>query len=194
MRNRKSIGTLLIAALTSAPLVGCESLPGGKREQGAVIGGVGGAAAGAVVAKDNRAVGALIGGLLGAGGGFLIGQQMEKKDRNEALEANRKAEENPATPADVGSSDTADLNRDGFVTMDEVVALERSGLNDREIIRRLESTQQIFDLNGQQEQYLKDHGLSQDVIVAMRDMNRDLARRASDDTRNNAEQRISRDR
>src|SRR5688500_4383197 len=77
MRNTtKGVSALLIGSLTLGPLVGCESLPGDKETQGAVIGGVGGALAGGALAKDNRLLGALIGGAVGAGGGWLIGSQL----------------------------------------------------------------------------------------------------------------------
>jgi CRISPR/Cas system CSM-associated protein Csm4 (group 5 of RAMP superfamily) len=51
-----------------------------KAAKGAVIGGAGGAIAGAVINKRNRAAGAVIGGVIGAGGGYVIGRGMDKKD------------------------------------------------------------------------------------------------------------------
>jgi hypothetical protein len=51
-----------------------------KAAKGAVIGGVTGAAAGAIINKKNRAVGAVIGGVIGAGGGYVLGRGMDKKD------------------------------------------------------------------------------------------------------------------
>jgi len=51
-----------------------------KAAKGAVIGGVTGAAAGAVINKKNRGVGAVIGGVIGAGGGYVLGRGMDKKD------------------------------------------------------------------------------------------------------------------
>jgi Glycine zipper len=51
-----------------------------KAAKGAVIGGVTGAAAGAVINKKNRVVGAVIGGVVGAAGGYGIGRTMDKKD------------------------------------------------------------------------------------------------------------------
>ncbi|GAB4093664.1 glycine zipper 2TM domain-containing protein [Flaviaesturariibacter terrae] len=51
-----------------------------KAAKGAVIGGVAGAAAGAVINKKNRAAGAVIGGILGAAGGYGIGRAGDKKD------------------------------------------------------------------------------------------------------------------
>lgn len=51
-----------------------------KAAKGAVIGGVTGAAAGAVINKKNRAAGAVIGGAVGAGVGYGIGRAKDKKD------------------------------------------------------------------------------------------------------------------
>jgi hypothetical protein len=51
-----------------------------KAAKGAVIGGVAGAAGGAVLNKKNRVAGAVIGGVIGAAGGYGIGRTMDKKD------------------------------------------------------------------------------------------------------------------
>ena len=51
-----------------------------KAAKGAVIGGVVGAAGGAVINKKNRALGAVIGGVVGAAGGYGIGRGMDKRD------------------------------------------------------------------------------------------------------------------
>lgn len=63
-----------------------ETAPAEKKEgwskaaKGAVIGGVAGAAGGAVINKKNRVVGAVVGAVIGAGGGYVIGRQQDKKD------------------------------------------------------------------------------------------------------------------
>ena len=192
MRFAKTTAALLSASIFLAPVTGCESLPGGEKEQGAVIGGVGGAAAGAAIGgEDNRLGGAVIGGLLGAGGGYLVGAKMEKdkdkdkdKDdpqrRDEAVQAAERAKTSPATVDDVKNSNTADLNDDGFVTLDEVAAMEKAGLSDKEQIRRLERTQQYFQLTSEQQDYLRQQGVSDQVITAMRDMQPSEANLASD--------------
>ena len=183
MLKRKLASLTLMGSLAIAPLVGCESLPGNSKGQGTVIGGVGGALAGAAVSKDNRGLGALVGGALGAGGGYLIGANADKngdKDREEAIRANERAQRSPASPTDVSKSRSADLNEDGFVTLDEVVAMERADLSEREQIERLERTQQVFELTSQQERYLEDRGVAPDVVREMRTMNQDMARTASD--------------
>ena len=184
MQRHKLTITLLIASLALAPLAGCDSLPGDKKTQGAVIGGVGGAVAGGAIAKNNRLLGALIGGALGAGGGYLIGSQLDKSDpdkhRDEAKRAETRARDNPATADDARRARTADINNDGYVTMDEVVAMSKAGLSDDEMITRLERTGQFFELNNEQEQYLRDQGVSRRVITTMRDINSDVRNKAYD--------------
>ena len=189
--KKSMISTALIGSLALAPLSGCESLPGNDEQQGAVIGGVGGALAGAALSKNNRGLGALIGGALGAGGGWLIGANKDKitgkddderrESRDEAIRASERAERNPATAADVDKARTADLNDDGFVTLDEVVALRQANLSDDEMVARLEQTGQVFELTDYQEDYLRTRGVSDDVLREMRNMNQDFARTASAD-------------
>src|SRR4051812_19776366 len=184
MRNSRLISLALVSTLGLVPLSGCENLPGGKKEQGTVIGGAGGAAAGAAVAgKNNRLLGALVGGALGAGGGYLVGAQMSKTDpkhRDEAVQASNKAEANPARPEDVRSAKTADLNNDGYVTLDEVAAMQKAGLSDNDMINRLRATGQVFELTTQQEEYLRNHNVGQQVILAMHNLNQPNAGLASD--------------
>lgn len=180
MKAKKTISVALAGALLASGF-GCESLPGGKREQGAVIGGVGGAAAGALIAgNNNRLMGALLGGALGAGGGYLIGTQLSKSsnDRDDALKASERAQSNPVTVEQARTASTADVNRDGYVTLDEVVALHKAGLSDDQIISRLSATNMFFDLNSQQQDYLRNNGVSNRVITAMNTVNPELRRQA----------------
>ena len=187
MRIHVFVTPLLLSSLTVGPLVGCSNLPGSGKTQGAVIGGAGGAIAGAAIGRRNPLLGALIGGALGAGGGYLIGAHVDKTrdpDRyhDEAVRASRDAEARPARASDVtrdSRSQTADLNNDGYVTMDEVVAMRKAGLSDSEMIRRLQDTNQVFDLTPSQEQYLREQGVDRRVIDAMLNMGRDNARGAT---------------
>ncbi|MGI8965997.1 MAG: hypothetical protein ACR2H1_07915, partial [Limisphaerales bacterium] len=158
---------LLITPLLVA-LTGCESLPGERKQQGAVIGGAAGAATGAAVAKNHRALGAVLGGILGAGGGYVIAAKTDKvknQDQEAAARAMRKAKENPATADDARKAMTADLNNDGFVTLDEVVAMKSAGLSDAQMIERMKTTDQIFELTAGQEKDLLDHGVSNDGVT-----------------------------
>lgn len=183
LRNATTLMLALVLGLTLAggTMTGCEDLPGDRGTQGAVIGGVAGAAAGALIA-ENRLLGALIGGALGAGGGYLIGAKTDwfngddddDDDVEEKLrEAVNEAQRDPATAAEARRADTADVNDDGFVTLDEVVAMERAGFNDNEMIQRLEATNAVFDLNNDQRNYLLDAGVSRRVVNRMPQINRD---------------------
>jgi hypothetical protein len=191
--KRQIISLGLISSVALGGVVGCDELPGGPREQGTVIGGVGGAAAGAAIAKDNRAVGAVVGGLLGAGGGWLIGQQVDKKNDKDAEKAAEQAQQTPATPQQARQSATADLNKDGFVTLDEVVAMREAGLDDQEMVKRLEATGQVFQLTASQEDYLINRGVNRGVVDELRTMNQPAAQPAAASTSNDiGSQTISR--
>ena len=98
----------------------------------------------------------------------------------EAIKASDRDRDNPPTTSDVERARTADLNNDGYVTLNEVVAMQKSGLSRTEMIRRLEDTGQVFQLSTEQEDYLRDRGVDDEVIRAMRSMNQDRARTASD--------------
>jgi hypothetical protein len=172
---------LLLRGLVITPLilslVGCESLPGTRKQQGTVIGGAAGAAAGAAVTQHHL-LGALIGGALGAGGGYLVAANTGKinsQDQAGASQATRKAQENPATPDDARRAMTADLNNDGFVTLDEVVAMRQAGFSDQEMVRRLQATDQVFELTPDQQNYLRQRGVDDNVITQMSQMNRGMA-------------------
>ncbi len=164
-----------IVALSAALFTGCENLPGTKGQQGAVIGGASGAAAGAVVGGEkHRGAGAIIGGVLGAAGGYVVGANSDKilnRDKDNAESAGRRAQTTPVTAEQARTARTADVNNDGYVTLDEVVAMKDAGLNDRDMLDRLQATGQVFDLTTESQQYLRDHGISENVIREMQNLN-----------------------
>ncbi|MBC8096044.1 MAG: glycine zipper 2TM domain-containing protein [Akkermansiaceae bacterium] len=174
-----SLHTFLFTGLVAVILnsTGCSSMPGNKQQQGAVIGGLGGAAAGAAIGgKDNRVLGALLGGALGAGGGYVVGANSDRilnKDSSGAQSATQTAQSRPATAQDAMRAETADVNGDGFVTLDEVVALEQAGLSDQQMINRLRATGQVFELTDEQQEYLRAQGVSRTVVNQMDNLNRD---------------------
>jgi hypothetical protein len=73
-----------------------------------------------------------------------------------------------------------DLDGDGVISVDEIVALGRSGLGDGELAERLERTGRTFDLSTSQEQYLRVRGISDNLIDRMRTLNRSAAPSPSD--------------
>ena len=159
---------ILIGALC-AGLAGCSSAPGTAKQQGAVVGGATGAAVGASVTK-NRALGAIIGGAVGAAGGYVIGGQTGHIDKKDSADNN--ARTSPATPTEASAATTADVNKDGFVTLDEIAAMEKAGLSDEEMLERIRATGLTFDLNEEQRKYLTDHGVSATVIGQLPSLNR----------------------
>ena len=184
MNYSRNAAALLTAATLAAPLAlavgGCSNLPGSGGQQGAVVGGASGAAAGAAIDGHDRVVGGLIGGLLGAGGGYLVGSRVDKS-KDQAEQAQQNARQDPAKPEAVNDSQTADLNGDGFVTLDEVQAMSRSGLSDEQMIQRLRATGQVFKLSADQQQQLRDAGVSDYVIRTMPTLNHEATSGMRDD-------------
>lgn len=174
MLNECFIRAATVAAC-AAILAGCSELPGTHEQQGAVIGGASGAAVGAAVGgKEHRVIGAVLGGVLGAAGGYVVGANSDKilgKNKEEAETAASRAKTKPATAEDAKVATTGDLNRDGYVTLDEVVAMKDAGFTDEKILQRLEATGNIFDLTDEGKQYLRDHGISEYVVKEMQNLN-----------------------
>jgi len=174
--SRLPHGFLLAGVLALLLNAGCANLPGNNKQQGAAIGGLGGAAAGAAIGGENhRALGAILGGALGAGGGYVIGANSDRinnRDTSGAQTATTTAQSQPATAQQALNATTADLNSDGFVTLDEVVAMKKANLSDQQIINRLQATGQVFELTPEQQDFLVNQGVSRSVVNQMQDLNR----------------------
>ena len=76
---------------------------------------------------------------------------------------------------DAAGATSADLDGDGHVSIDEVVAVARCGEGDDEVLERFERTGRTFDLSASQEQYLRARGIGDDVIARLRTLNRNAA-------------------
>jgi len=161
-----SVG-LICAGLAGA---GCSSVPGNSKQQGAVVGGATGAAVGAAVTK-NRALGAVIGGAVGAAGGYVVGGKTGNLDKGGDKD-NTHSTLPPDTVEHATTGASADSNKDGFVTLDEIADMEKNGISDDEMIRRMQVTGLTFDLNDEQRKFLSDRGVSQYVIDRLPDLNR----------------------
>ena len=177
----QNITVAVAAASLMLGTIGCENLPGTPKTQGAAIGGVGGAAAGAAVAGEHhRLLGAVLGGAIGAGGGYVVGansDRLQQRDTAGAQRAVQNAQTQPATAQQAVNASTADLNGDGFVTLDEVIAMKQAGLSDQVMIDRLRATGQIFELTPEQQNQLRQAGVSDNVVRQMTDLNRDVRER-----------------
>ncbi|HWE01415.1 MAG TPA: hypothetical protein VG326_03320 [Tepidisphaeraceae bacterium] len=165
-RQRVSLWVSLLAA-TAALGVGCQANKPAVATNADATEGV---AIPAAAINRGPVLTDLIGGDLGIGGGYLIAaapEKIQRRQHQQAIAAAHKAEESPVTVQQVHESENADLNGDGFITLDEILAMARSGLSDREIADRLQKTHFIFRVTPQQERYLTDRGVSQNVIGAL---------------------------
>ena len=172
-------GSLCAVLSASLALSGCET----NAKTGAAVGGgggavAGGAAAGATAGAPVAGVGAVVGAGAGALGGAIIGAAKDRSNE-QRTRANEVSERSPALASAVISGGNADLNNDGFVTTDEIIAMHKAGLNDDEIVARSRSTQQIFQLSSDQEHRLLEAGLRPQTVARLRTLNAELAEPAN---------------
>ena len=124
--------------------------------------------------SQQRSVAALANEAAGPGGGWIIAaspEMLRTHSLGSARKVNQQAEQQPVRHTDAENSPNADLNHDGFVTMDEILALKRAGLTSNDIIDHVRQTPMTFELSDRQQQYLKDRAIDQSVINAMLQMN-----------------------
>jgi hypothetical protein len=179
MTKQRTIGAAMALVLTCTIAGGCQQLPGTREQQTTAGGALAGAALGALLAdENNKLLGLLLGGAAGATGGYLLGANTDwfdgtRQDASaQAREAVSTAQANPATPEQARVARTADIDRNGFVTMDEMVAMEQAGLTDDQQLQRLRATGAVFDLSVEQAQDLLNAGVSPEVVNELETINR----------------------
>lgn len=174
MGDRALLISLAAAFLAAAP--GCAHAPPATPPQGTVTGGTATSASDVTPDESDPLLGSLFGSGLGAGSGYLLGSQIDHV-KNQDLALARQAIDNclnrPATPDQARAAATADVNSDGFVTADEVVAMNGALLSDQEMITRLSETKQVFALSPEQKEYLVAQGVSRAVVDQMPQINRE---------------------
>ncbi len=152
-RTLSSTALILTIGLLSA---GCET----KAQTGALVGGAGGAAVGAGIGSMSHSragEGALIGGAVGTVGGYIVGNEMDKKDQRDRDRASDRA--------------TREGNYDSQrVTRAQVVQWNQQGVKDEIIIDRIQRSG--AKLRSNDESALRNAGISEDVIRAMKDGSR----------------------
>jgi len=85
---------VLLSTFFNSPAARAQDRKGwSPQAKGAVIGGLGGAAAGALINKRNRAVGGVVGGVAGGAIGYGVGKHIDNKNKEKAriAAANRAA-------------------------------------------------------------------------------------------------------
>lgn len=138
---------------------GCETNKT-RTAEGAVIGGVIGAAAGSIIGHQSGETGegAAIGAAAGILGGSLIGSQIEKNPEQPAPSA-------PArTPASQPAASAFNAQQ---MSLEQIVALTEEGVHEDVIIDRILMSNSRFSLSAEDKAYLKQQGVSDKVINAM---------------------------
>ena len=157
-RTYRCVCAVVMGSMSLA-LAGCET----KGQSGAVLGGLGGAAVGAIIGHQSghAGTGALIGTAVGAGGGYVVGNEMDKADAREESRYQR------ATRVDRESRyQTSAGGR--TVTKRQVIDWTRQGVKDEIIIDRIEQSGTVFSVTVTDENELRDAGVSEEVIRSMK--------------------------
>jgi hypothetical protein len=172
--SKLNLSNTILAVLSAISLAGCSSVHEGQGTQGAVVTGKGGAAAIAPAPAEHRR---LLGSLqdIGTAGTYIVGASSDRilsRDQNGAEEAARRSQEHPATAQEALHGITADLNGDGFVTLDEIIAMNDAELTAAQILDRMQASGQVFEVTPDQRQYLLSRGVSPFVVDQMERVNR----------------------
>jgi hypothetical protein len=168
---KKGVIVLTLSGLVTA---GCET----KTGTGAVVGGAGGAVVGGLIGSKSHGragEGALIGAGVGALGGALVGHGMDKNDekkKQQEQEQNKYRERDTtatasATPPPAPPPPTP-ANAPNAVSRADIMNWSRSGVKDEIIIDRIQRSGQTFTVTAADEQQLKQAGVSDAVITAMK--------------------------
>lgn len=149
---RKTIASVLVGVVVLSS-AGCAS---NKAGEGALIGGIIGAGAGAIIGNQgahrnrDRTSGALIGGAAGALGGALVGSQMKKEQPSQQQAAPAQQEYNA-----------------NQLSLPQIADLAKQGVNEDVIIDRIRLTNSKYNLNQGDIDYLQQNGVSPKVIAVM---------------------------
>ena len=148
-----------VIGLISGPMIGCET----KSGSGALIGAGAGAVVGGLIGSNSHGragEGAAIGAAAGAIGGGLIGHGMDENDKKQS-QANEYDRRN-GNSQQWKTSSTA-------VTQSQVIDWTDQGVRDDIIIDRIDRSGTVFRLSAADQNDLRDHGVSESVIRAMKD-------------------------
>jgi uncharacterized protein YcfJ len=146
--------SLLICSLV-ASVSGCATHTGTD----ALAGGALGAGTGALIgsATGHAGTGALIGAGVGAVGGAVVGDALDKSEQREAIRAQP--------------------SMTGYLSIQDVVYMTQSNVHESTIIKEIQSSRSIFNLTPADIIFLKEQGVSENVINTMIDSNRPVVYR-----------------
>ena len=151
----KALVLMTLCCLVLASVLGCQTTQNTKAVEGALIGGLVGAAGGGIIGHQSGhgGEGAAIGLAAGAMTGAIIGSQMPQSAQ-------------PAQPTAAQPSQQA--NNPNQMTVQQIVDLAKQGVNEAVIIDKIRISNSRFALSASDIDYLKNQGVSQNVINAMK--------------------------
>lgn len=152
--------------LIAVSTMGCAN----NAQTGALVGGAGGAAVGAGIGSLSHAragEGALIGAAVGAIGGYVVGNEMDKAEQRERDQAMRASTREPGyySPSTPPQRTTSSSSQ---VTKQDVVQWTQGGVKDEIIIDRIQRSGTVFHITAADENYLRDAGVGEEVMRAMK--------------------------
>jgi uncharacterized protein YcfJ len=153
---RKTFFVLLCVCIGLLGL-GCQNTKS-RAPEGAIIGGVVGAAAGGIIGHQSHSAGegVAIGAAAGALTGALIGAQIARPGQKEQAQGSQ-----PAAAQAAPSPNQ--------MTLQQIADLSKQGVNESVIIDKIRLTNSKFNLTANDIDYLKNQGVSQKVIDAMQE-------------------------
>lgn len=142
--------TLILSIGIMLFVTGCQNAQT-KAGEGAIIGGVLGAAAGGIIGHQSHhgGEGAAIGAAAGALTGAIVGSQIPKQGQ---------------TAQGTQAAQSANPNQ---MSMQQIIDLTNQGANENVIIDKIRLTNSRFNLSTDDINYLKQKGVTQRVIDAM---------------------------
>jgi len=158
-------GSASLVLVMALALAGCESNAG----TGALVGAGAGAGLGAIIGHNSHgrtASGAAIGAGVGAISGALIGNEMDKAEARKrdaayqnSVRTTREQQYDPPAPPPASANQ---------VTKKDVIQWTDRGEKDEVIIDRIERSGTVFYLTAADENELRDAGVSEEVMRAMK--------------------------
>lgn len=159
----RSIGWSVLAAAVSLG-IGADPTAAQNTQRGAVIGGLGGAIAGALIGdhNDKAGAGAAIGGVIGAVGGAVVGNAKDKEVTYQRQQQARAYQQRVYTQQQMQAAQIQSA-----VSIGDVITMSKSGLSDSVMITQIQTRGVQQQLSVNDIIMLHQQGLNETVITAM---------------------------
>ncbi|MFH1413660.1 MAG: glycine zipper domain-containing protein [Candidatus Omnitrophota bacterium] len=142
--------------------LGCQSSKT-RAGEGAVLGGLLGAAAGGIIGHQSHhgGEGAAIGAAAGAVTGAIVGSQIEKEPQQPA------ATQTPAVAQAQEPAPSVTVANPNQMSIQQIIEFTDQNIDEKVIIDKIRLSNSRFNLSADDIAYLQQHGVSQNVIDAM---------------------------